>query len=251
MTSKRAREAIAYRPWPSSAQGHVVLVDLDGVVLDPRWMRSTLLSATRAELPSFLRRREGDPRVREALGDLRLSIPRPSVRDEVLRSSLDRWTLEDRALPALRALHGLLWEELFASGAPRVHVRSDAASALRRWASEGREVYLYATRPEATQSLLLANSDAGPLQGAVHRFLDVSVTERREPDFLRAVARMAQVEPEDIVLLTDAPRDLAAGAAAGATVMQVLRDDALSDGEYFFTRSLDTIDFAPAQRAAS
>ena len=125
-TRKRTLDAIVYRPWPSS-RGRVVLVDLDTVVLDPQWMRETLTSATRAALPSFIERRADDPRVRAALGSLRLSIPKPSVRDAVLDAALDRWTHEDRPLPALRALHGLVWEELFATRAWRVLLQPDAA----------------------------------------------------------------------------------------------------------------------------
>lgn len=249
-TRKRALDAIVYRPWPSS-RGRVVLVDLDTVVLDPQWMRETLTSATRAALPSFVERRADDPRVREALGQLRLSIPKPSVRDAVLDAALDRWTHEDRPLPALRALHGLVWEELFAARGWRVPLQQDAARSLRRWANEGREIYAYASRPASAQTLLLANASDGPLDRVVTRVIDVSVTERREPSFVRSIARLAEVEPEEIVLLSDAPRDLTAAAVAGATVMQVLRGDSISDGEYFFTRSLDTIDFEPAQRAAS
>jgi enolase-phosphatase E1 len=250
MTTKRALESMVFRPRPRT-QGRAILLELEGVLVAQRWMRVALSSATRAAIPEFIERRSREADVADLLHDVRLSIPRPSLTDAALLTALDRWTAEDRPHPALRALHSLVWEELFAAGKLSVPVLPDAASALLRWRSEGRELFVYSSRPARAQALLLARSTSGGLDKGVRGFFEADPIERREPDFVRSIARRANIDVESLLVLAESSRDLTAAAIAGATVMQVLRGEARSDGEYFWTRAVDTIEFASEQLAAS
>lgn len=248
--TRRPLESLVFRPRPR-ASARAVLLELESVLVPQRWLRDVLIPATRVALPAFVARNRDAPEVRDALMSIQLSIPRPTISDAALLVALDRWTAEDRTHPALRALHALVWEELLEQRALVVPVYPDAASALLRWNAEGREVYTYSSRPESAQALLLSHSAHGPLDRSLRRAFFAGVVERREPELFRALARQINVEIDAIVVLAESRRDLTAAAVAGAPVMQVLRDDKVSDGEYFWTRSLDVIEFGVEHSAAS
>jgi enolase-phosphatase E1 len=247
----RLRHVHSSAPRTQRHATRAVLVDLDEVVIPRAFFRDVLLPAARTALPSFVQRRGAEPAVRAALDAIRLALPRPSVSDSALLVALDLWTSEDRTHPALRALHALVWEELFDKRRIATPVFADVGSAFFRWHGEGRAIFVSSSRPESAQRLLLERSTLGPLHRVVDRFFD-STGSRRDARWYAEIARVTGLGPTRIALLAESSRELAAASHAGLAVLQVLRGDSVSDGEFFWTRALDSAELDGAlERVAS
>jgi enolase-phosphatase E1 len=226
----------------------VVLLELESVVLAPTLIRSELQPVVRRELPAFLRRHGESPSVRALVGAIRLSLPRPTLSDEALRLALDQWILEERGHSAFRQLVAKVWDDIAERGRLRTTVATDAAAYLLRSNAIGRAPLVFGSWPAHAQSLLLSHSDSGPLQRAVHRFVEVPSSDRRAPASYARIVESLGASPDDVTVVSGSARDLEAASLAGLATLQVLRGDARSDGDFFWARNLDALE---PSRAAS
>jgi enolase-phosphatase E1 len=142
------------------------------------------------------------------------------ARVRFLRRMID----QDRKLPALKELQGLIWDEGYGSGELIAPLFADVAPALRRWQERGLELAVYSSGSVRAQQLLYRHSDAGDLSGMFRHWFDTRIGPKGEEASYRAIAAVMGLEPGAILFVSDAPAELEAADAAGLQTRFSLRE---------------------------
>ena len=137
---------------------------------------------------------------------------------------LQRMIDQDRKLPALKELQGLIWDQGYGSGELIAPLFADVAPALRRWQEQGLELAVYSSGSVQAQQLLYRHSDAGDLSGMFRHWFDTRIGPKGAEASYRAIAEVMGLQPGVILFVSDAPDELEAADAAGLQTRFSLRN---------------------------
>ncbi|TVS01735.1 MAG: acireductone synthase [Cyanobium sp. PLM2.Bin73] len=140
---------------------------------------------------------------------------RPGDLTAYLRQLIQR----DSKLPALKDLQGLVWRDGYAQGELVAPLYPDVAEALRRWKREGVELGVYSSGSVAAQQLLYRHSTAGDLRRLFSHWFDTRVGRKQESTSYTAIASSLNLDPGDILFISDAAAECKAADEAGMTVL--------------------------------
>ena len=177
-------------------------------------------------MASFLRDQRGNPVVREWAAACLDAIAQEQGQQpsyEELSYFLDRWIVEDRKHPGLKALQGMIWEEGYRTGVFAPNLYEDVVPALHRWHRSGLRLALYSSGSEQAQRLLLEHTTAGDLTRLFSSFFDATVGAKTGTVSYRKIADLMNLQPGGILFLSDLEAELDAANAAGLLTAQVVR----------------------------
>ena len=200
-----------------------IVTDIEGTTTPIAFVHETLFPYARAALPDFL---SGTPRpahVEAALAEARRLAGDETLSDRDTVAVLLQWIDEDRKLPPLKTLQGLVWAEGYRSGQIRAPVYDDAAAALRAWYGEGIVLAVYSSGSVAAQKLLFGHSDHGDLTPLFSAWFDLETGSKLDRESYTAIAGALKLPPRDILFLSDNPGELAAAQHAGIAAVGVNR----------------------------
>lgn len=132
---------------------------------------------------------------------------------------------EDRKLPALKELQGLIWDRGYAGGELRCPLFEDVAPALRAWRAAGLELAVYSSGSVKAQQLLYRHSNAGDLSPLFSHWFDTSTGAKGEAASYQAIAAALGLEPRAILFVSDVRAELEAARTAGMATRFSLRQD--------------------------
>lgn len=156
----------------------------------------------------------------DAASRIRDAISHPS-RVHFLQEQID----QDRKLPALKELQGLIWDEGYASGQLRCPLFADVAPVLRAWRRSGLELAVYSSGSVKAQQLLYRHSNAGDLSPLFSHWFDTTTGAKSDPESYRAIAGAMGQEPGAILFVSDARAELEAARSAGLATRFSRRQD--------------------------
>ncbi|MDB4956501.1 MAG: Enolase-phosphatase [Myxococcales bacterium] len=225
-----------------------IVTDIEGTTSSIAFVKHVLFPYARRRLPDFVRLHAARADVAPLVEEVR-SLAGDLDTDGVIRTLLG-WIDEDRKVPPLKQLQGMIWAEGYAEAAYRGHVYRDAAAALRRWHAAGVALYVYSSGSVEAQQLLFAHSEAGDLASVFSGYFDTRIGAKTEVSSYRAIASKLGGNPARILFLSDQRRELDAAAAAGLRTVLVCRDGApLEAAGHPVVTSFDGIDIAGAMLA--
>ncbi|XP_021917331.1 enolase-phosphatase E1 isoform X2 [Zootermopsis nevadensis] len=135
------------------------------------------------------------------------------------------WQMDsDRKTKALKQLQGHIMREGYKNGKLKGHVFSDVAPALKSWAHNGRQVYIYSSGSVEAQKLLFGHSEEGDLLELFAGHFDTGVGPKVESSSYMNIVKNLECKSEDIVFLTDVPREAKAAQEAGLKAVLVVRE---------------------------
>ncbi|XP_033609088.1 enolase-phosphatase E1 isoform X2 [Cryptotermes secundus] len=135
------------------------------------------------------------------------------------------WQMDlDRKTKALKQLQGHIMREGYKNGNLKGHVYSDVVPALKSWAHSGRRIYVYSSGSVEAQKLLFGHSEEGDLLDLFAGHFDTEVGPKVEPDSYVNIVKKLDCRSEDIVFLTDVPREAEAAQKAGLKAVIVVRE---------------------------
>ncbi len=239
-------EALGQRH-PKASGIQAVLLDIEGTTCPVPFVSQVLFPYARERLDGFLREGADEPAlaplieaINAAMAESDNSATNHLSRVRFLQELID----QDRKLPALKELQGLIWDQGYASGELCCPLFEDVAPALRAWRRAGLELAVYSSGSVKAQKLLYRHSNAGDLCGLFSHWFDTSTGAKGDAASYRAIAAAMGLETGAILFVSDARAELEAARTAGMATRfsQRLENPEQEPGPFEAITSLAQID---------
>ncbi|XP_034238860.1 enolase-phosphatase E1 [Thrips palmi] len=242
-----------------------IITDIEGTTTSISFVKDTLFPYVRQNLDGYLKSQWSDEEFKDVLGLLRdqadedkkaelegvVEIPKEGSEDDI-RAAVAKnvlWQMDaDRKTTALKKLQGQMWRQGYKNGELKGHLFSDVAPALREWAKDGRKLYVYSSGSVEAQKLLFGNSTEGDLTELFTDYFDTAVGAKVEVESYKNIVKKLDCNADDVLFLTDLPKEASAAREAGLPVLLVEREgnEPLSSDlhkEYPSVSSFDQVSF--------
>jgi len=217
-----------------------LLLDIEGTTTPVDFVYRVLFPYARLHFRDFLQEHweSGDvkPDVEalrsEHLRDAGRGLNLPSWKEEPQDSLLDsvtaygQWLIDgDSKSTALKSLQGRIWNAGYLSGELRGRVYPDVPVAFNRWSGQGRKICIFSSGSVLAQKLLFSNSTAGDLTRLIADYFDTAVGPKKEPKSYGRIAQALELQPSEILFVSDVVAELDAAHTAGMGCALCVRQD--------------------------
>ncbi|CAH0728351.1 unnamed protein product, partial [Brenthis ino] len=221
----------------------ILLLDIEGTTTSLSFVKDKLFPYAEENVKQFLENHWETTDVKEAVTALRklaledekksleglVAIPGEdaSKEDQIegLVSNVKWQMSSDRKAGPLKHLQGLIWKQGFDKGDIKGHVYDDVSAALELWHGvEGQKVYIYSSGSVQAQKLLFEKSLAGDLLPYIDGHFDTSVGAKQEAKSYTSIIEKIGCKAEEILFLTDIPKEAEAARSAGLHAALVSRE---------------------------
>lgn len=200
-----------------------IVTDIEGTTSSISFVHEVLFPYAREHMAEFIRCNAEDPRVMSCINDVRLEAGENLDLKGVIEQ-LEYWMAEDKKITPLKALQGMVWEAGYQAGDFTGHIYPDAQQQLLAWHKQGIKLYVYSSGSVQAQKLLFAHTDYGDLTPIFDGYFDTRVGAKVEVASYRHIAEQLQLNPGDILFLSDIERELDAARDAGMQTLWLVRD---------------------------
>lgn len=208
--------------------GRGILLDVEGTTSSISFVYDVLFTHAKARVGEFLSAHRGDARVMDLAARLTAGAGTPltaaAIATDPTPAALAAIELMNRDVKdtALKELQGMIWRSGFESGGLVAHVFEDVPPALAAWADSGLDVRIYSSGSIEAQRLFFGHTAAGDLTPHLRGHYDTTTGPKREAASYRRIAADMELDPRQILFLSDVGAELDAARAAGmATALAV------------------------------
>lgn len=173
-----------------------ILTDIEGTTSSIVFVTKTLFPYARKHLREYLQINPEDAR----------GLP---------AETLERWIDEDRKEPVLKGIQGRIWRAGYERGELKGHIYPDAAQALRDWHARGLRLFVYSSGSVEAQKLIFGYSEAGDLTPLFEGWFDLGIGSKLEAASYAKIAETVALPANEMLFLSDNPRETAAAEKAG------------------------------------
>ena len=208
----------------SSQRGlRAILTDIEGTTSSIAFVKDVLFPYSRERLRTFVEAHASEAAVQHCLRETAREAGIPKADRDAIIATLLRWIAEDRKATPLKALQGMIWREGYETGAYRAHLYPEVAARLREWKARGLRLCVYSSGSVAAQKLFFAYSGEGDLTPLFDGYFDTEIGGKREADSYARIVSAMDVQPNEVLFLSDISAELDAARAAGLRTTQVCR----------------------------
>jgi len=204
-----------------------ILTDIEGTTTDILFVHKVLFPYSYQKLPDFVRANTDEPEVAACIREAKQTIEEEKQLDANLKQVIEmllEWISTDRKHPALKKLQGMIWREGYETGAFTGHVYPDVAPQLENWRMHGIRIGIYSSGSVEAQRLLFRYTEYGDLNHLFNHNFDTAVGHKREVDSYKNIANKLNLNPEQILFLSDVEAELDAAKEAGMQTIQLVRE---------------------------
>lgn len=198
-----------------------ILMDVEGTTTSIDFVHQVLFPYARAKLQSFINNFE--ELCFEELAEISLEANQKLTNTQAAKI-LETYIDQDIKHTALKSLQGKIWKIGYESGEIKGHVYPDVQVAFKEWINQGLTLGIYSSGSVLAQRLIFGYSTDGDLTQYLSNHFDTHIGHKREVQSYVNIARELNLDPCEILFLSDIARELEAAAAAGFEVAQLLRD---------------------------
>ena len=162
--------------------------------------------------------------------------------DEQIIDKLYKWSVEDRKITPLKTLQGVLWDAGYRDGELKGHVYPEVAANLKSWKEQGINLGVFSSGSVPAQKLIFGYSIAGDLTPYFSYYFDTNTGGKREAATYAKIAKELNLDPSEILFLSDIEEELLAADSSGYQTVQLARDGMPPSWKQFVT-SFDEITF--------
>lgn len=202
----------------------VVLTDVEGTTSSISFVKDVLFPYAAEHMGAFLKEHGHEPGVAALLQEVRDAADAPDAGVETLTAILKDWIAEDRKVPPLKKLQGLIWEAGYRKGDFKAHIYEDAAKQLDVWKSLGKRLAVYSSGSVLAQKMFFEHTEAGNLLGLFDAHFDTEVGHKKTSASYLHIAEALQLPPERILFLSDVKEELDAAREAGMETVWLVRE---------------------------
>lgn len=219
-----------------------IVTDIEGTTSSIAFVKEVLFPYADRQMTTFLRDHWDDPRVAQALADVREESGEALTSPEHAATLLRAWIAEDRKATPLKTLQGMIWKAGYENVDYRAHIYPDAARRLRDWHQIGLPLYVYSSGSIAAQKLFFGHCEAGDLTPLFSGYFDTTIGAKKDADSYRAIVGEIRMAPQRVLFLSDVEAELDAAREAGLRTALLDRDQAIADSSHFKVASFDAIE---------
>ncbi len=204
-----------------------LLTDIEGTTTSIHFVHDELFPLAKKELPEFLHRHS--EQVIPQLENLREKIAHDTRRDLASVTTDDVIELllayieQDKKDTDLKVIQGKIWRHAYESGKVKGHLYAEVLGTLQKLHTRSIVLSVYSSGSVEAQQLLFQYSTAGDLSSLFSHYFDTRIGAKREKESYERIARFMEIDPHDILFLSDVEAELDAAAEAGFQVLQVIR----------------------------
>ena len=222
-----------------------ILLDIEGTTTPIAFVHEVLFSYARAHAKDFLRNNQDSDEVRADIALLREEHAADQNKNlqppESIADYID-WLIDrDRKSTGLKSLQGKIWRQGYLDGSLKSQVFADVAPALERWRAAGLTISIFSSGSVLAQQLLFAHTDAGDLTKFIDDYFDTNVGKKGEPESYRKIAAALNLEPGEILFISDVVAELEAAKEAGMRTLLSVRPGNLPQKWPHVIRSFDEV----------
>lgn len=162
--------------------------------------------------------------------------------DQDIIDKLYEWSVEDRKITPLKTLQGVLWEKGYQDGVLKGHVYPEVAANLKKWKEQGIDLGVFSSGSVPAQKLIFGYSISGDLTSYFSSYFDTNTGGKREFETYSKIAKVLQLQPSEILFLSDIVEELEAADSNGYQTIQLVREGMTPSWKQFVT-SFDEIEF--------
>lgn len=195
-----------------------ILLDIEGTTTPISFVHDVLFSYARTHVRDYLAKHSDDEDVRKDIHLLNEEYEGedfPANDIDALTNYINELIDLDRKSTGLKSLQGKIWHEGYSDGSLKAEVFPDVAPAFARWRVAGLTVSIFSSGSVLAQQLLFAHTEAGDLTPFISHYFDTGVGKKGEPDSYRHIAETIELQPKEILFLSDVVAELAAAREAG------------------------------------
>jgi len=201
-----------------------VVVDIEGTTTPVSFVHEVLFPYARDRMADFVAAHGSELETAQALADVRAEAGREGASDADTVDILLGWIAEDRKAGPLKLIQGLIWRGGYEDGSLHGPVYDDAAACLKRWHKRGLRLFVYSSGSEEAQRLIFGYSDKGDLTPLFDGYFDTRVGAKVEAASYVAIAKAIDLPPNEILFLTDNPKEVDASLNAGMKAVRIDRE---------------------------
>jgi enolase-phosphatase E1 len=185
------------------------------------------LNADTADLQADLRQLAHENAIDRSKGAPVIYYPQPLSQDsaEMLKASTAYllWLMDqDRKSTALKSIQGRIWAEGYERGDLHSEVFPDVPPALERWHRTAR-VAIYSSGSVEAQKYLFRYTQAGDLTRFIDGYFDTRTGPKTESASYSKIAAELNVNPGDVLFISDSVREVDAAREAGMATRLSIR----------------------------
>lgn len=226
-TESKVEQSYSHFKIPLKHEVKYILTDIEGTTSSISFVTETLFPYFNERIEQ-LKELTHIPVVQQAFEETKqlakeLDGETVETTDEII-AKLKSWSLADKKITPLKTLQGVIWDEGYRSGALKGHVYADVAPLLKKWTEEGRKAGVFSSGSIAAQRLIFGYSEAGDLTKYFSNYFDTTTGGKREIETYRTIAIVLNLNPENILFLSDITEELIAAKTAGFQTIQLVRE---------------------------
>lgn len=218
-----------------------LLVDIEGTTTPISFVKETLFPYVTNNLESFLEKhfdevncqadiqllRQLAKKDKEANVDGVMEIPDTDAdKDTIMKAVIAnvKWQMsQDRKSQELKQLQGHIWKEAYKQGKIKGVLFSDVVPTLRQMVDDGIKIYIYSSGSVESQKLLFTHSNYGDIIDLFSGFFDTTTGNKLESDSYKKIADEIGMQVDEILFLTDNPKEAVAAVISGMQCNLVIR----------------------------
>lgn len=145
------------------------------------------------------------------------------ITTEQIIAKLNDWSIADKKITPLKTLQGILWKEGYKDGSIKGHVYDDVPEQLAIWKENNIQMGVFSSGSIAAQQLIFGYSVAGDLTPYFSNYFDTNTGGKREKETYSKIASILDLEPNQILFLSDIVEELQAANEIGFQTVQLVR----------------------------
>jgi enolase-phosphatase E1 len=201
-----------------------ILTDIEGTITRISFVKEVLFPYAATQLPAFIRNNADKSEVATQINAVKDIINEPDADIDVIINTLLTWIAEDKKIPPLKQLQGLIWQTGYEQGDFKGHLYPDAFDFIQRQYAQGTALYVYSSGSVKAQHLLFKYSDYGDIRGLFTGFFDTNVGAKQELKAYKTIVDQLPFHSENMLFLSDVASELDAAKAAGLKTLHLIRD---------------------------
>ncbi|MDH4263677.1 MAG: acireductone synthase [Spirochaetia bacterium] len=202
----------------------IILTDIEGTISSISFVKDVLFPYARKNIADYLKTHANDLEVKQIVTDVVKICGRKMVEQEII-DTLIQWIDEDKKITPLKVLQGLIWEDGFKKNVFKAHIYPDALEKLQYWKSKGLPIYVYSSGSIFAQKLFFTYNSAGDILPVFSGHYDTVIGGKKDSASYTKIAEDIQVQPSEILFLSDIVEELDAASDAGMKTKLILRDN--------------------------
>ena len=202
-----------------------IVSDIAGTTSSTRFIKDVLDVYAEQFLPDFIREHKDERDVSRQLRSMSDKVGVNFRKTEQLIEHLLDWMRDDKKVPELLTLQGMVWEQGYEQGEYQAHVYADVPERLQQWRDDEINLYTFSSASERAQRLYFRFTSQGDLRLMFAGYFDHTIGPKQAVASYQGLADGVALRTEQMLYISNSEGELDAAAEAGMQTIRVEREE--------------------------